>query len=186
MFAIKNFSAHQNVPVLQIAAFAFLLCVASVGANAQASKASAPDPVEVRLERKKVVVVDGKEALVSAATARPGDLIVETATYTNRSKKNFRVEATLPVPQYTEFVAGTASPNGVKASADGNAFGVLPLKRQQKKANGVVVEQVVPTGEYRALRWSAINLGPEKQFVASARFRLRDSAIETVAQNASK
>jgi hypothetical protein len=148
-------------------------------AGAQTNAKQSPDPIEIRLERKKVAVVDGKEVLVSASAAKPGDLIEETATYTNRSKKTFRVEATLPVPQYTEFVSGTANPAGVRASTDGKSYSVLPLKRQTKSANGVVVEQLVPVGEYKSLRWSAISLAPEKQFVASARFRLRDGVTET-------
>ncbi len=161
---------------------AMMSCVA----DAQQAPKQAAQPIEIRLERKKVVVIDGKEALVSAASAKPGDLIEETATYTNRSKKTFKVEATLPVPQFTEFVAGTASPSGARASADGAAYGAMPLKRQQKSANGVVVEQLVPVGDYKSLRWSAIDLAPEKQFVASARFRLREGAADVTPPPAAK
>ncbi len=148
-------------------------------AQAQQNAKQTPEPIEIVLVRKKVTIVDGKEVLVSAATAKPGDVLEETATYTNRSKKTFRVEATLPVPQYTEFVAGTAAPTGVRATADGTSYAAVPLKRQTKSASGVVVEQLVPVSEYKSLRWSAISLAPEKQFVATARFRLSDGAAET-------
>lgn len=61
-------------------------------------KSGLPDPVQVTLERKKVSLADGKEVLVFAASAKPGEVIEETATYSNRSKRTFRVDATLPVP----------------------------------------------------------------------------------------
>jgi hypothetical protein len=145
-------------------------------ANA-AKSAKAPtnvvDPIDIKLERKKVTVAEGKEVLVPATTAKPGEVIEETATYTNPSKKNIRrVEATLPVPQFTEPVLGSITPANVKASTDGMTFAEIPLKRKVRQPNGVVLEQAVPLSEYRFLRWSAIELAPEKKFVASARFRL--------------
>ena len=167
--------AHVLRQLMLLAASA--CCVSAMAQPAPAAtKPAVANPVEIRLERKKVVVADGKETLVSADSAKPGDLIEETATYTNRSKKTFRVEATLPVPTFTEFVAGTATPANAMASADGKTFSSMPLKRQVKKPNGVMTEEIVATSEYKSLRWGAINLAPEKQFVASARFRLRESS----------
>ena len=136
--------------------------------------AKAPSPVQIQLDRKKVSVADGKETLAAAETAKPGDLVEETATYVNKSKRTFRVDATLPVPQFTEFVARSARPANVKASVDGKTFSDMPLKRQIKQANGVTVEQMVPISEYKFLRWQGVELGPEKSFVVSARFRIKD------------
>lgn len=135
----------------------------------------APEPMSIKLERKKVTQVDGKELLVAAAEAKPGEVIEETATYANTSKKNLRADATLPVPQYTELIVASVKPSNVFASIDGTTFSPMPLKRKVKQANGVVLEQVVPVIEYRFLRWKGVDLGPEKTFVASARFRLYDS-----------
>lgn len=166
---------------------AVVACLAIGGLPALASaqaKSQSSNPVEIKLERKKVVVLDGKEVLSSANVAKPGEVIEETATYFNRSKRNFKVEATLPVPQYTELVTGSALPAAAKASVDGKTFAAIPLKRKVKQANGVVVEQLVPLTEYRFLRWSAIDLGPEKSFMASARFKLTDAASGQVAQAA--
>jgi hypothetical protein len=140
------------------------------------TKATA-EPVDIKLERKKVTIAEGKEVLGSASLAKPGDVIEEVATYTNLSKKNTRrVEATLPVPQYTEPVLGSILPANAKASADGTTFAAIPLKKKVRQANGVMIEQPVPLAEYRFLRWSAIELAPEKKFVASARFRLLENA----------
>jgi hypothetical protein len=169
----------------------FALLFALVGleparAQAPAAKAAA-NPVEIKLDRKKVSIADGKEVLVAASVAKPGDVIEETATYTNRTKqRTYKVEATLPVPQYTELVMGSAQPINVKASIDGKQFAAVPLKRKMKQPNGVVTEQLVPLSEYRFLRWSAIDLGPEKSFVASARFRLRDTPVTQVSGTSSK
>ncbi len=139
---------------------------------AKAGAQRAAEPLTIKLERKKVTQVDGKESLVAAAEAKPGDVIEETATYTNASKKNLRADATLPVPQYTELIVASVKPSNVLASIDGTTFSAMPLKRKVKQANGVVLEQIVPVIEYRFLRWKGVELGPEKTFVVSARFRL--------------
>jgi hypothetical protein len=159
--------------------FVALISFVATGLHAQPAPSQATtkvvDPIDIKLERKKVTVAEGKEVLVSATTAKPGEVIEETATYTNPSKKNTRrVEATLPVPQYTEPVLGSITPANVKASTDGTTFATIPLKRKVRQPNGVVLEQAVPLSEYRFLRWGAIELAPEKKFIASARFRLID------------
>jgi hypothetical protein len=142
-----------------------------------ANKSAVADPVTIKLDRKKVTIAEGKEVLLPATTAKPGEMIEETATYTNPSKKNTRrlSEATLPVPQYTEPILSSIKPANVMASTDGKTFAAVPLKRKVRQANGVVIEQPVPLTEYRFLRWSGIDLAPEKQFVATARFKLNES-----------
>jgi hypothetical protein len=151
------------------------LPVASKAVDTKSAKA-AVEPVDIKLERKKVTVLEGKEVLGSASIAKPGDVIEEVATYTNLSKKNTRrVEATLPVPQYTEPVLSSILPANAKASTNGTTFATIPLKKKVRQANGVMIEQPVPLAEYRFLRWSAIELAPEKKFVASARFRLLEN-----------
>jgi uncharacterized repeat protein (TIGR01451 family) len=150
-------------------------------ANAQPSQAKSPakaeaqDPLEIKLERRKVVSVGGKEALDSAAVAKPGDVLVETATYTNKSKGALtKVEATLPVPPNTELVMGSVTPEGAKASLDGAIFGAIPLKRKIKNAKGVEIEQAVALSEYRFLRWYPGELPAGKSLAFSARFKVAD------------
>ncbi len=149
--------------------------VAPKAADTKSAKPAA-EPVDIKLERKKVTVVEGKDVLGSASLAKPGDVIEEVATYTNLSKKNTRrLEATLPVPQYTEPVLASILPANAKASTNGTTFATIPLKKKVRQANGVMIEQPVPLAEYRFLRWSAIELAPEQKFVASARFRLLEN-----------
>ena len=155
---------------------------ASKAAETKANPAKvAVEPVDIKLERKKVTIAEGKEVLGSASLAKPGDVIEEVATYTNLSKKSTRrVEATLPVPQYTEPMLGSILPASAKASTDGTIFAAIPLKKKVRQANGVMIEQPVPLAEYRFLRWSGIELAPEKKFVASARFRLLENAAPAI------
>lgn len=178
--------AHTRMPRIFVAFIALAIAFGGGAAVAQtsapaakpAAKAGAPraaEPLTIKLERKKVTQADGKELLVTAAEAKPGDVIEETATYANTSKKNLRADATLPVPQYTELIVASVKPANVLASIDGTTFSPMPLKRKVKQANGVVLEQVVPVIEYRFLRWKGVDIGPEKTFVVSARFRLYDN-----------
>lgn len=134
------------------------------------------EPLVVSLERKKVVNSNGQESLVSAAVANPGDILIEVASYTNRSKQALAgFQATLPVPQNTELVAGSVNPAIALASVDGRVFSAIPLKRKVKQANGAEVEVMVPVSEYRYLRWSLSEIGAEKTLHFSARFRVSQS-----------
>jgi hypothetical protein len=133
------------------------------------------EPLEVRLDRKKVVTVGGKEALVGADVAKPGDTLLEVASYTNKSNKSLvGFQATLPIPQNTEMVAGSAQPSNALASTDGKSFAPLPLMRRVKTANGMEKEEMVPLAEYRYLRWSSGEMPAEKTLSFSARFRLSE------------
>jgi uncharacterized repeat protein (TIGR01451 family) len=154
---------------------ATLACLAMALAAAQGAFAQkAPEPLESRLAARKVVVVDGRESLVDAANARPGDVIEYTATYRNAGKSAITgLQATVPVPPQTEFIPGSAVPANAKASLDGRAFADIPLKRNVVR-DGKQVEEPVPTREYRALRWFAGDLGSGKTATFAARVRVID------------
>jgi hypothetical protein len=161
-----------------------LVCVVSVfavfaqtGAPTEVQRATAisavVEPIEVTLERKKIVNIGGKELLVAADVAKPGDTLIEVAAYTNRSKKSLAgFQATLPIPQNTELIEGSAQPRGVLASTDGKSFFPLPLMRRVKLVNGVEKDEVVPLAEYRYLRWSPGEIPAEKTLSFSARFKV--------------
>jgi uncharacterized repeat protein (TIGR01451 family) len=144
-----------------------LACVAAQAAYAQSGV------VQTRLEAHKVErAADGRETLGDAQAARPGDVIEYTATYRNTGKQPVRnLEATLPIPPNTEYVAGTAQPAQAKASIDAHAFGVLPLTRHAVR-DGKPVEEAVPVSEYRYLRWYPNELEPGKSVSFSARVRV--------------
>lgn len=129
--------------------------------------------VETRLEAHKVErAADGRETLGDAQAARPGDVIEYTATYRNTGKQPVRnLEATLPIPANTEYIADTVQPAQAKASVDAHAFGALPLTRHVVR-NGKPVEEVVPLREYRYLRWYPGELAPSAAVSFSARVRV--------------
>lgn len=158
-------------PVLRYALVAGAIALASAGALAQ----KAPAPLESRLVARKVVVEGGRENLVDAREARPGDVIEYVATYRNTGTVAIRdLEATLPIPKDTEFVAGSSRPAGARASTDGQAFAAVPLKRKAKRADGREVDEPVPLADYRALRWSAGELGAGRSLAFTARVRVTD------------
>ena len=140
-----------------------------------------PEPLEVKLVRSRVVLVDGKEILQSAVTAKPGEILEEVATYTNKSKSPLKsLEATLPIPPNTELLMSSVRPGNAKASTDGREFFMMPLKRKVRQASGVEVEQSVPLSEYRYLRWYAGDLAAEKSLVFSARFKVSNDETPAV------
>ena len=135
------------------------------------------DPLEVKLVRSKVVIVDGKETLQSAEIAKPGEILEEVVTYSNKSKALLkRLEATLPIPANTELMMASVKPGNGKASIDGRQFFPLPLKRRLKQANGLDIEQLVPLSEYRYLRWYPGDLAADSSLIFSARFKLSNES----------
>jgi hypothetical protein len=140
-----------------------------------ATQSTADSALDIRLDRRKVVIFAGKESLQNASTAKPGDVLQDLATYTNKSSRVLSgVEATLPVPANTELMLNSVSPSTAHASVDGTNFFAMPLKRKVKQANGVEVEQAVALSEYRYLRWYPGELGPKQSIVFSAQFRVAD------------
>src|SRR4051794_10954157 len=132
-------------------------------------------PLVTQLEARKVVRgSDGKESFAPADTAKPGDVIEYVATYRNTGKQPLRnLEATLPIPQNTEFVPGSANPASAKASLDAQTFAAMPLKRTTVK-DGKPVEALVPVRDYRSLRWYAADLPAEKTATFTARVKVVD------------
>ena len=105
--------------------FAGMVFVLSA-AGAHAQKA-ATDPLQINLVRTKVVQDKGREVMEAAATAKPGDVLEDVATYTNTTKATIKnVEATLPVPANTELVMASIKPSSAKASTDGKTYSSIP------------------------------------------------------------
>lgn len=153
-----------------------VLAILALGIVAMPAAFAQPlgEPLETRLVASKVVVAEGRESLVEAANAKPGDVIEYTATYRNAGKDPIKgLQATLPIPSQTEFIPGTARPARAMASLDGRTFAQLPLKRTVTR-DGKPVEEPVPYREYRAIRWSAGDLGGGKAASFTARVRVMD------------
>ena len=149
--------------------------LAAWGAIALA-QAPAAGPLESKLEARKVSrAADGSERYSAADTARPGDVIEYVATYRNTGPQPLRnVEATLPIPEGTEFISGTAKPGPSRVSADGLAYGAPPLIRMVKREGKEFVESVPPR-DYKSLRWNGVTLEPRQSVTYVARVRLREA-----------
>jgi uncharacterized repeat protein (TIGR01451 family) len=155
-------------------AAATLVATAALAAAPVVFAENAAEPVESWLIAQKVVVVDGRESLVDAQAARPGDVIEYMATYRNAGKDRVSgLQATLPIPRETELIPGTVRPAGAKASVDGRTFADMPLRRTVVR-NGRNVEEPVPYRDYRALRWFAGVLGSGAAVTYTARVRVID------------
>lgn len=175
----RNFAMAACIACCTLAAGS----VSAAAAQKAVTKSAADNPLDIRLERSKVVIVAGKESLQSASTAKPGDVLQDLATYTNKSSRKLSgVVATLPVPLNTELVMNTVTP-AARASVDGTNFFAVPLKRKVKQANGVEVEQAVALTEYRYLRWYPGELGPKQSVVFSAQFRVAEDAASANGTN---
>ena len=128
--------------------------------------------LSVALLHQKVTQSDGKEILVDATLAKPGEVIEYRAKYQNHTAKTLRrVEATLPIPPGTTVMPATAQPSGAWASVDGANFQIIPLKRKVKLSDGREIEQLVPFSEYRFLRWKVGALDAGQSAVYAVRVK---------------
>ena len=172
---------HENwIRIATTIAFAMIVVFSAPDAMAQSAEAqrATTNPLQIKLVRSKVVLESGREVFKSAATAMPGDILEEVATYTNTSKSALKgLEATLPVPGNTELVMASIKPANAEASVDGKTFAKLPLVQKVRQSNGVEVEQPVPLGQYRYLRWYPGELAAEKSMTVTARFKVANAPV---------
>lgn len=156
------------------------VCVALSLAWTEPAAAQSKGDVQISLLARKVTAAaDGKEILIAADTARPGEVIQYDAVYSNTGKKEVRnLAPTLPIPAGMEFVAESAKPAATQASLDGRTFEAFPLVRKIKRPDGRVEEVPVPFSEYRALRWNAgeLKAGATTRIIARARLQTNVAA----------
>ncbi len=137
------------------------------------ARAQSQGDVAVSLLARKVLVKEGKEILVPADRAVPGEVIQYDARYQNQGKRAVQQLApTLPIPVGMVFIPDSAVPAPVQASLDGKTFAPLPLKRKVARAGGRVVEEEIPATEFRALRWQVGDLAAAGKTNVIARARL--------------
>ena len=183
-FAVSVLAAYAQSTAPKLAPTAVEKSTKPVTSPVVQADRSYPEPIEVKLVRHKVVTENGKEVLQAAETAKPGEILLESVTYTNRSKNAVtKLEATLPIPLNTEFQLNSNKPSAARAAAsiDGTTFRTMPLKRKVTQANGVEVEQLVPANEYRFLRWYPSELAAGKSVTYSARFKISDARPDATA-----
>jgi len=135
--------------------------------------------ITVNLTSQKVVkAADGKETLVGAETAKPGEIIQYKAVYQNAGKsKASDILATIPVPLGTEYIPGSAAPAQVTASVDGKEYAPVPLKRKVKLSSGKEEVQAVPYEEYRFIRWDIKTLAPGKSTTVRMRVKVSTATV---------
>lgn len=156
-------------------ALAILMAPAAFGQEANG-------PLESRLVARKVAMVDGRETLLDAVDAKPGDLIEYAATYRNTGRTPLRaLAATLPIPEGTEYVAGSPRPADALASADGALFAAIPLRREATEAGGKGGAKDVPARDYRAIRWHAAELTAGASVTFRVRVRVLDEGATLLA-----
>ncbi len=138
---------------------------------ASTSVGFAKDEVTVKLTASKVAPgKDGKETLVSADEAKPGEVIQYEAVYRNETKGAVKgLEATVPIPAGLELIADSAKPAGAQASTDGQTFAATPL---MTKATATEKSAPVPLSEYRALRWTIPELAAGASTTVTLRARV--------------
>ena len=115
----------------------------------------------------------GKEVLVSAETAKPGEVIQYTASYKNAGKSAVtNVKGVIPVPEGMEYLSGTAKPEKINASLDGKKYEPVPLKRKVKLPNGKETLADVPYRDYRFIQWDLKSLPAGGSAAATARMKI--------------
>jgi uncharacterized repeat protein (TIGR01451 family) len=158
------------------------LAFALIGTALAASVVFAAGGVTVELTAHRVTMTQGRETLAPADQAKPGELLEYRALYKNSGTSEARgLAATLPIPQGTQYVKGSAAPQKVEASLDGRTFAPIPLMRKEKTADGRTVIRAVPLSEYRALRWPLGTLAAKQSRSVAARVRveLTEVAVAT-------
>jgi uncharacterized repeat protein (TIGR01451 family) len=153
-------------------AFALAMLIAAQ-ATAALAQSRPNGTVQARLEAHKVVrTAGGSESLVPADNVKPGDVIEYVVTYRNTGAEAVHgLEATLPIPEATEFIAGSTRPAGAKASWDGATFEAMPLKRAATREGRAVVE-AVPFRAYRFVRWYPGDLAAGQSVTFAARVKV--------------
>jgi uncharacterized repeat protein (TIGR01451 family) len=144
--------------------------------------AFAQPALRISLTARRVAVdARGRESFQPAAEARPGETVEYRAAYRNPGAASVReVQATLPIPEGTEYVARTARPAPALASLDGRTFEPLPLKRRVRLANGQEEWHEIPAVEYRYLRWTLGSIEAGRAETVRARVRVSPlAAAET-------
>ena len=128
-------------------------------------------PVEATLSVFRVgKSAEGKEALLPADKAAPGDTLEYQTAHKNNGKSAIKsLVATLPLPDGISYLPGSAKPANAEASVDGKVFAAIPLKTMVKNAQGKLEERLVPYSDYRALRWALGELPANDQTTVSAR-----------------
>ncbi len=132
------------------------------------------------LAARKVTRDNGKEQLVSAARATPGDIIEYQLTLTNRTGKAITgIEPVLPIPAGSVYIEASCKPPKAYASTDGSLYSAIPLVKSVKDSNGKDKAIKLPMETYRFMKWKVGKLDNGKELVVTARVKLLTAQPKT-------
>lgn len=140
------------------------LCVLAIALMVPVASAQQESPLGVTLVALKPALdADGKETLINAAEATPGQLLIYRATYRNNDATDMKsIVATLPVPAGLAYQEASAKPAAVQASVDGKIF--FDVAHPPKDA---------PAASWRVIRWAPHPvLSPGKEFTVEINARV--------------
>lgn len=135
-------------------------------------------PVQGTMEAFVVELKNNEEKLKSAQDVEPNQIVEYRLTYTNKGSSGINgLTVVGPVPEGTAYVSNTAAADAVanlKVSVDGGeTFETEPVTREVVKANGEVIEKVIPAEEYTHLQWVAQSEIEGKGGVQLYRYRVK-------------
>lgn len=109
---------------------------------------------------------DGQEKLIEADHARPGDVLVYRAVYTNQVPRSLHhIVAAMPIPSGLTYQAESAIPAATEASIDGKSY--FPIANPPKG---------VTPAQWRAVRWPARDLSAGSSFAVELRAQVDTTA----------
>ncbi len=163
-----------------------LFTISSVVWMGQEVIAASQEPLVAEMVVHQVVVdKKGRKSLRSASKAKPGDVLEYKVTYRNKSRSKITdVIATLPIPEGTKYIKGSAYPRRVEASLDGKEFHRVPLMRDRRTGKLFGADapwsvrtkgKKVPVIDYRVLRWRISSIHPHRYVVTRAQASMMDA-----------
>jgi uncharacterized repeat protein (TIGR01451 family) len=152
-------------------------CAAAAADPSGVSPADSASPLDITLTVKKIVRVHGQERRLDASHAEPGDILEYRAEYKNIGAAPLSaLSATLPLPEHTVLVAGSAYPAGAEASTRSAKNRFAPLSSRESDEQAVGNDRDSSAAKYAVLRWSIEKLTPGKVAAVGARVRV-DNAV---------
>jgi hypothetical protein len=123
--------------------------------------------------RRVVVSATGVESFAPLEGVAAGGVVEYRATYTNHGAAPLKgARGTVPLPDWAEYIGGSAVPAKITASLDGVSFAAPPLKRAPSTPAARTAAADVPPREYRFLRWPLGDLAPGASVTVVFRVRV--------------
>jgi uncharacterized repeat protein (TIGR01451 family) len=139
-------------------------------------------PLDITLSVKKIVYVRGEERRLDATHAQPGDTLEYRAEYKNTGATTLSaLSATLPLPEHTIFVTGSAYPAGAEASTRSAKDTFVPLSSKENTDEKAAAKSGAASDNmYGTLRWTIEKLTPGQIAAVGVRVRVDSMASKKI------